>query len=106
MSHVQGTDVVASLVVFEDGLPRRSDYRRFAIREAAGQGHSDDVASIAEVTRRRFVRHLQDQADMVAPEGKSRRFAYPPNLFVVDGGAPQVNAAAAVLDELGSPMWR
>lgn len=101
VSHVQGTDVVASLVVFEDGLPRRSDYRRFAIREAAGQGHSDDVASIAEVTRRRFVRHLQDQADMVAPEGKSRRFAYPPNLFVVDGGAPQVNAAAAVLDELG-----
>lgn len=87
--------------MFEDGLPRRSDYRRFAIREAAGQGHSDDVASIAEVTRRRFVRHLQDQADMVAPEGKSRRFAYPPNLFVVDGGAPQVNAAAAVLDELG-----
>src|SRR5690625_3234207 len=102
VSHVQGTDVVASLVVFEDGLPRRSDYRRFAIREAAGKGRSDDVASIAEVTRRRFLRHLHDQTDMVAPEGKSRRFAYPPNLFVVDGGAPQVNAAAAVLDELGS----
>ncbi|HLR98139.1 MAG TPA: excinuclease ABC subunit UvrC, partial [Mycolicibacillus parakoreensis] len=101
VSHVQGTDVVASLVVFEDGLPRRSDYRRFAIREAAGKGRSDDVASIAEVTRRRFLRHLHDQTDMVAPEGKSRRFAYPPNLFVVDGGAPQVNAAAAVLDELG-----
>ena len=57
ISHVQGTDVVASLVVFEDGLPRKSDYRHYAIREAAGEGRSDDVASIAEVTRRRFARH-------------------------------------------------
>jgi excinuclease ABC subunit C len=103
VSHVQGTDVVGSLVVFEDGLPRKSDYRHFAIREAAGQGRSDDVASIAEVTRRRFMRHLRDQQDpnMLAPEGKSRKFAYPPNLYVVDGGAPQVNAAKSVLDELG-----
>ena len=124
ISHVQGTDVVASLVVFEDGLPRKSDYRHFAIREAAGEGRSDDVASIAEVTRRRFLRHVHDQrpdpgelapdsnvagqaapdpnvAGQAAPEGKSRRFAYPPNLYVVDGGAPQVNAAQAVLDELG-----
>jgi excinuclease ABC subunit C len=103
ISHVQGTDVVGSLVVFEDGLPRKSDYRHFAIREAAGHGHADDVASIAEVTRRRFVRHLNDQQDpgVLSPEGKSRRFAYPPNLYVVDGGAPQVNAASAVLGELG-----
>ncbi|WP_343602377.1 excinuclease ABC subunit UvrC [Mycobacterium sp.] len=100
ISHVQGTDVVGSLVVFEDGLPRKSDYRHFAIRDAAGGGRSDDVASIAEVTRRRFLRHVRD-VDDVAPEGKSRRFAYPPNLYVVDGGASQVNAAAAVLDELG-----
>ncbi|QZA05954.1 excinuclease ABC subunit UvrC [Mycolicibacter heraklionensis] len=99
ISHVQGTDVVGSLVVFEDGLPRKSDYRHFAIREAAGEGRSDDVASIAEVTRRRFRRHLD--AEILAPEGKSRKFAYPPNLYVVDGGAPQVNAAAAVLAELG-----
>ncbi|MGV0906942.1 excinuclease ABC subunit UvrC [Mycobacterium novum] len=99
ISHVQGTDVVGSLVVFEDGLPRKSDYRHFAIREAAGQGRSDDVASIAEVTRRRFRRHLD--TEVLAPEGKSRKFAYPPNLYVVDGGAPQVNAAAAVLAELG-----
>ncbi|HTM86119.1 MAG TPA: excinuclease ABC subunit UvrC, partial [Mycobacterium sp.] len=99
ISHVQGTDVVGSLVVFEDGLPRKSDYRHFAIREAAGEGRSDDVASIAEVTRRRFRRHLD--TEVLAPEGKSRRFAYPPNLYVVDGGAPQVNAAAAVLAELG-----
>ncbi|WP_338892439.1 excinuclease ABC subunit UvrC [Rhodococcus sovatensis] len=113
ISHVQGTDVVASLVVFEDGLPRKSDYRHYAIKEAAGDGHSDDVASIAEVTRRRFLRHSSDagEADSggdLSPEasldpqtGRPRRFAYPPNLFVVDGGAPQVAAAAEVLDELG-----
>ena len=103
ISHVQGTDVVASLVVFEDGLPRKSDYRHYAIRDAAGDGRSDDVASIAEVTRRRFMRHVSDlqNTSVLTAEGKSRRFAYPPNLYVVDGGAPQVNAAAAVLDELG-----
>jgi excinuclease ABC subunit C len=103
ISHVQGTDVVASLVVFEDGLPRKSDYRHYAIREAAGGGRSDDVASIAEVTRRRFARHVSDlqNASVFTAEAKSRRFAYPPNLYVVDGGAPQVNAASAVLDELG-----
>ncbi len=105
VSHVQGTDVVASLVVFEDALPKRSDYRHFAIREAAGGGRSDDVASIAEVTRRRFLRHLSDTAHKHKGEGEGearvRRFAYPPNLYVVDGGAPQVNAAQAVLDELG-----
>ncbi|MFT4088614.1 MAG: excinuclease ABC subunit UvrC [Gordonia sp. (in: high G+C Gram-positive bacteria)] len=125
ISHVQGTDVVASLVVFEDGLVRKSDYRHYAIKEAAGDGRSDDVASIAEVTRRRFLRHravdaldapaapnvaVEVDADgpEMAPEasidpstGRPRKFAYPPNLFVVDGGAPQVHAAAAVLDELG-----
>ncbi|MGL4304981.1 MAG: excinuclease ABC subunit UvrC, partial [Mycobacteriaceae bacterium] len=119
ISHVQGTDVVASLVVFEDGLPRKSDYRHFAIKEAAGDGRSDDVASIAEVTRRRFVHHNNSGTDsaLVVPEGlalaaragsqmsppgsKPRRFAYPPNLFVVDGGQPQVIAASKVLDELG-----
>ncbi|MDJ0394890.1 excinuclease ABC subunit UvrC [Rhodococcus sp. G-MC3] len=112
ISHVQGTDVVASLVVFEDGLAKKSDYRHYAIKEAAGDGHSDDVASIAEVTRRRFLRHSADvgaeSGGDLAPEaaldpqtGRPRRFAYPPNLFVVDGGAPQVAAAAEVLDELG-----
>ena len=112
ISHVMGTDVVASLVVFEDGLPRKSDYRHYAIRDAAGEGRSDDVASIAEVTRRRFYRHLHDiqhptelaAQDIVAspaPQERRRKFAYPPNLFVVDGGAPQVNAAQAALDELG-----
>ena len=73
ISHVQGTDVVASLVVFEDGLPRKSDYRHFAIREAAGEGRSDDVASIAEVTRRRFLRHVAEaQTPMtLTAEGKT-----------------------------------
>jgi excinuclease ABC subunit C len=105
ISHVQGTDVVGSLVVFEDGLPRKSDYRHFAIREAAGEGRSDDVASIAEVTRRRFQRHVADAeaTESAGPQAsdKPRKFAYPPNLYVVDGGAPQVNAAARVLHELG-----
>ncbi|MBW0271979.1 excinuclease ABC subunit C [Nocardia sp. MH4] len=118
ISHVQGTDVVASLVVFEDGLARKSDYRHYAIKEAAGDGRSDDVGSIAEVTRRRFARLAKDRQQAVDVEvddadeptsrpgvdpttGKPRRFAYPPNLYVVDGGAPQVAAAAEVLDELG-----
>ncbi len=123
ISHVQGTNVVASLVVFEDGLPKRSDYRRFAIREKPG----DDVASIAEVVRRRFTHGVsgkvadlesefvatadaaagagQDQPAVPPPgidpdTGRVRRFAYPPQLLVVDGGAPQVNAAAAVLTDL------
>lgn len=117
ISHIQGTDVVASLVVFEDGLPRKSDYRRYRIKEAAGDGRSDDVGSIAEVTRRRFKRHNEDKLanpdeeveestfadEKVAEESAEagRRFAYPPQLFIVDGGAPQVAAAQEVFDELG-----
>ncbi|GAB3206237.1 excinuclease ABC subunit UvrC [Nocardia tengchongensis] len=120
ISHVQGTDVVASLVVFEDGLARKPEYRHYTIKEAAGEGRSDDVGSIAEVTRRRFgkLRRELDAAEAAELEsdsettepglpgidpktGKPRRFSYPPNLYVVDGGAPQVNAAAEVLDELG-----
>jgi len=156
ISHVQGTDVVASLVVFEDGLPKRSDYRRFAIRDRPG----DDVASIAEVVRRRFTHGAHRTSDgteageatpstsptpdaptpdaptpdaptpdartpdaptpeaadngslagrvVLAPPpginpetGRPRRFAYPPQLLVVDGGAPQVNAAATQLADLG-----
>lgn len=119
ISHIQGTDVVASLVVFEDGLPKKSDYRRFKIREAAGDGHSNDVASIAEVTRRRFASFAGgisavpsndelDQAVFVeetenlsqAEEKKPQRFAYPPQLYIVDGGPSQVKAAQTVLAEL------
>ena len=103
ISHVQGTNVVASMVVFEDGLARKSEYRRFAMRESGG-----DVDWIAEVIRRRFARYLQENADANGTEnsrlnedGRPKKFAYPPNLVVVDGGAPQVAAAQAVLAELG-----
>ncbi|HEV2780820.1 MAG TPA: excinuclease ABC subunit UvrC [Actinophytocola sp.] len=105
ISHIQGSDVVASLVVFEDALARKSEYRRFAVREAATEG---DVASIAEVVRRRFHRYLNDSDNgggpkpAVDPEtGRPRKFAYPPNLLVVDGAGPQANAAADVLAGLG-----
>ncbi|GAA1247258.1 excinuclease ABC subunit UvrC [Prauserella halophila] len=153
ISHTQGTDVVASLVVFEDGVPRKNEYRRFALREAADEG---DVAAIAEVVRRRFARYLAETAETAetadgaetdgsadgaetdgsasgtagaeaaAPErpatgtapgepagqqdgppgldpetGKPKKFAYPPNLLVVDGAGPQASAAADVLAELG-----
>jgi len=123
VSHVQGSDVVASLVVFEDGLARKAEYRRFAIREGSLGG---DVGSIAEVVRRRFLRYQKEAARALSsdalpaeaaaetfggaatdrpgidPEtGRPRRFAYPPNLLLVDGGAPQVAAAADVMAELG-----
>jgi len=106
VSHLQGTDVVASLVVFEDGLPRKSEYRRFAIR-GGDDGIIDDTRSVAEVVSRRFKRFLEEQADVdgvpgIDPTtGRPRKFAYPPQLFVVDGGAPQVEAAQAALSELG-----
>ena len=109
VSHLQGTDVVASLVVFEDGLARKSEYRRFAIRGAAGDGISDDTRSIAEVVTRRFKRLAEEQA-MVGDDGlpgidpttgRPRKFAYPPNLLVVDGGQPQVESAQAALSEIG-----
>jgi excinuclease ABC subunit C len=111
VSHLQGTDVVASLVVFEDGLPRKSEYRRFALRGAAGSdgASNDDVRSIAEVVTRRFTRLLEEKAptaDDPVPgidptTGRPRKFSYPPQLFVVDGGRPQVEAAAGAMSELG-----
>ena len=102
ISNLQGTSVVASMVVFEDGLARKSEYRRFAVR-----GGQDDTASMHEVLTRRFARHLAEQAMAVdapaldATTGRPRRFAYPPQLVVVDGGQPQVAAAQRALDELG-----
>ncbi|MFF5972737.1 excinuclease ABC subunit UvrC [Streptomyces sp. NPDC012769] len=125
ISHLQGEDVVASMVVFEDGLPRKSEYRRFQIKGFEGQ---DDVRSMHEVISRRFRRYLAEKektgewgatadgeggvdgngevpAD-AGPEGRDeegrpKRFAYPPQLVVVDGGQPQVAAARRALDELG-----
>jgi len=149
VSHVQGTNVVASMVVFEDGLPRKSEYRRFIVRAALTEGPDgepgtvDDTAAMHEVLTRRFQRYLDqrdsasdleipmgpgtvDEADDLpgaevpdrpAPRGvgdgprswgpidevtgRPRKFAYPPNLVVVDGGLPQVNAARAALAEVG-----
>jgi excinuclease ABC subunit C len=147
ISNTQGSDVVASMVVFEDGLARKSEYRRFAIRGVTGQ---DDVASMHETISRRFSRYLAERArtgELPAPgepavpsgpttpggptlpaepatpgeatvlpgeagepparggvdpeTGRPRKFAYPPNLVVVDGGPPQVAAARQALDELG-----
>ncbi len=154
VSHVQGTNVVASMVVFEDGLPRKSEYRRFIVRgdvlDEHGQGRVDDTAAMTEVLTRRFRRHSttsaspgpsgsssSPKADLSAdvtdcsistrpshqlsanggglsgsggaevpagidPEtGRPKRFAYAPQLVVVDGGLPQVNAAQAALSALG-----
>ncbi|MEV6203603.1 excinuclease ABC subunit UvrC [Streptomyces sp. NPDC051771] len=111
ISHLQGEDVVASMVVFEDGLPRKSEYRRFQIRSFEGQ---DDVRSMHEVIGRRFRRYLAEKektgewgedgevaVDEAGDEGRPKRFAYPPQLVVVDGGQPQVAAARRALDELG-----
>jgi excinuclease ABC subunit C len=143
VSNLQGTNVVASMVVFEDGLARKSEYRRFSIKAVEGQ---DDVRSIHEVIMRRFRRFLAEReryereqrheaeherqaggdaenvlasygfedadeavaadrearAQALDPEtGRPRKFAYPPNLVVVDGGRPQVAAAQRALDELG-----
>ena len=95
VSHVQGTNVVASMVVFEDGLARKSEYRRFIVR---GE-EVDDTAAMREVLTRRFSRYLEERHE--SEDGRPKKFAYPPNLLVVDGGLPQVNAASAVLRELG-----
>ncbi|MFE7579808.1 excinuclease ABC subunit UvrC [Streptomyces sp. NPDC057521] len=128
ISHLQGDDVVASMVVFEDGLARKGEYRRFQIKGFEGQ---DDVRSMHEVISRRFRRYLQEKErtgeweETPAPtgpvpaapgeghedpraadesredDGRPKRFAYPPQLLVVDGGQPQVAAAKRALDELG-----
>lgn len=131
ISHLQGDDVVASMVVFEDGLARKGEYRRFQIKTFEGQ---DDVRSMHEVIGRRFRRYLHEKertgeweetpaesgpapaapapsvpaepapdgaAEPREDDGRPKRFAYPPQLLVVDGGQPQVAAAKRALDELG-----
>ena len=129
ISHTHGAHQVGSMVVFEDGAPRKSDYRRFTVRGRDGAGAVDDTAAMREVLTRRFKRLLAEQG--AGPEqgaepagtdggaagttggagaasgpidpgtGRPRRFSYAPGLVVVDGGLPQVNAARAALDELG-----
>ncbi|GAB5079199.1 excinuclease ABC subunit UvrC [Arthrobacter sp. AD-310] len=119
VSHVQGTNVVASMVVVEDGLPKKSDYRKFSV---TGTAAADDTAAMHDVLTRRFRHYLQDKSaqvdesalvsgpvepaagdvvpDTTTPAPRAK-FAYPPNLVVVDGGKPQVNAAARALEDLG-----
>lgn len=119
VSHVQGTNVVASMVVVEDGLPKKSDYRKFSV---TGPAAADDTAAMHDVLTRRFRHYLQDKSaqvdesalasgpvepvngdvvpDTTTPAPRAK-FAYPPNLVVVDGGKPQVNAAARALEDLG-----
>jgi excinuclease ABC subunit C len=111
VSNLQGTHVVASMVVFEDGLARKSEYRRFAIK---GTGGTDDISSIYEVITRRFRRYLAEREktgeldtlgdpdpEEEPTETSAKKFAYPPNLVVVDGGPLQADAAARALAELG-----
>ena len=123
VSNLQGTHIVASMVVFEDGLARKSEYRRFSIK---GYDGTDDISAIREVITRRFRRYLEEREEsgeldiLGDPEARDdareaddddqserpvvtpqKKFAYPPNLVVVDGGAPQVAAAAAALASLG-----
>lgn len=96
MSHIQGSDYVGSMVVFEDGLPRKSDYRRFKIRGVAG---NDDFAAMEEVLSRRLSAYLAERERPVAERGG--RFSYPPQLLLVDGGKGQLGVAVRVLEELG-----
>ena len=111
ISHVQGTNVVASMVVFEDGLPAKSAYRKFSV---SGDAARDDTASMYDVITRRFKRYLTEQQQRaqagpqrsgeVASDAHAQepaKFAYPPNLVLVDGGPPQVAAAQAALSDLG-----
>jgi excinuclease ABC subunit C len=112
VSNLQGTHVVASMIVFEDGLARKSEYRRFSIKGTDG---SDDIASVHEVIMRRFRRYLEEReatgeldilgdplaAALAGEPARQRKFAYPPNLVVIDGGPGQVGAAVRAMDELG-----
>ena len=104
ISHVQGTQVVGSMVVFEDGLARKGEYRRFIVRGEEETGATDDTAAMHEVLTRRFRRYLKDRDEPRGRDeetGRPTRFAYPPQLVVVDGGLPQVNAAARAIEDLG-----
>jgi excinuclease ABC subunit C len=96
MSHIQGTDYVGSMVVVEDGLPRKSEYRRFKVRTVGG---NDDFAAMEEVLTRRLSAYIDERA-MPAGE-RPGKFAYPPQLLLVDGGKGQLGVAMRVLEELG-----
>lgn len=115
ISHTQGQLQVGSMVVFEDGVPRKGAYRHFNIHGEIGEGTSDDTSAMDEVLRRRFRRLLAEEngedgedeegiafeSGPVDANGRPRRFSYRPDLVVVDGGLPQVNAARDALDSMG-----
>jgi excinuclease ABC subunit C len=96
MSHIQGTDYVGSMVVMEDGLPKKSDYRRFKVRSVPG---NDDFAAMEEVLTRRLTAYIDERSLPVSE--RSGRFSYPPQLLLVDGGKGQLNVAVRVLEDLG-----
>ena len=102
ISNISGTSVVASMVVFEDGMPKKSEYRRFIIDTTEGW---DDTRAMHQVITRRLKRMLDDRnvdlAEVSETGGRISKFAYPPALIVVDGGKPQVSAAQRALGELG-----
>ncbi len=103
MAHLQGTDYVGSMVVLEDGLPNKREYRRFKVNGVGGDeaGPSDDYAAMAEVVRRRLQAYLDERDKPITERGdKPGKFAYPPQLLLVDGGKGQLNAAKRVVDEL------
>jgi excinuclease ABC subunit C len=108
MAHLQGTDYVGSMVVLEDGLPAKREYRRFKVNGVGGSevgSGSDDYAAMAEVVRRRLTAYLAEQdrtvEDRHSAHGQPGKFAYPPQLLLVDGGKGQVSATQRVVDELG-----
>ena len=104
MSHLQGTDYVGSMVVFEDGLAKKSDYRRFNVATVAG---NDDYAAMEEVLTRRLTAMVETgrpepgEAGAAGAALPSRRFAYPPQLLLLDGGLGQLHVGMRVLERLG-----
>jgi excinuclease ABC subunit C len=96
MSHIQGTDYVGSMVVMEDGLPKKSDYRRFKVRTVDG---NDDFAAMGEVLTRRLTAYIDERSLPVGE--RTGKFSYPPQLLLVDGGKGQLNVAIRVLEDLG-----
>ncbi len=119
VSHTGGENQVASMVVFEDGMPRKDAYRTFNIRGQDGSGTPDDTSAMNEVLTRRFSRLLAEEAGIEGEDedgvdfasgpidettGRPKRFSYRPDLVLVDGGLPQVNAARAALDAVGADV--
>jgi excinuclease ABC subunit C len=99
MAHLHGTDYVGSMVVLEDGLPNKREYRRFKVRDVPG---NDDYAAMEEVLTRRLTAYVDERDKPITERGdRPGKFAYPPQLLVVDGGKGQLGVAKRVVDSLG-----